>query len=246
MSATGPLRWEQRDDHLFATLSRPEARNAIDADVIGRLHDLCAELEQRPQVLVLTGAGGIFAAGADISQLRERRSMDALRGINSRAFDRLAKLPMPTIAVVDGAAVGGGAELAYACDLRIATPAASFANPEPGLGIIAGAGAGWRLRELVGGSVARQVLLAGRRIDADAALRLGLVLDVIEPEAALAFAAKLATRIAASAPDAIRLTKLVLSTPEAAHPAIDDIAQAVLFGSDEATRRMTAFLEKTS
>ena len=83
-------------------------------------------------------------------------------GINSRLFDRIARLPLPTVAAVDGYALGGGAELAYACDIRLASPAAVFGNPEPGLGILAAAGACWRLGELVGRSVAKQVLLGGR------------------------------------------------------------------------------------
>src|SRR6185312_1397756 len=94
----------------------------------------------------------------------------ALQGINSRLFDRIARLPMPTVAAVDGYALGGGAELAYACDVRLASPAAVFGNPEPGLGILAAAGACWRLAELTGRSVAKQILLGGYQVDAEAAL----------------------------------------------------------------------------
>jgi enoyl-CoA hydratase len=244
MSVEEPLSWEQRDGFVFATLSRPSSRNAINGEVIAQIHALCAELEAKPQPLIFTGAGGIFAAGADIRELRERRPEQALNGINSRAFERIARLPMPTIAIVDGAAVGGGAELAYAFDLRIATSTASFSNPEPGLGIIAGAGAGWRLRQLVGPSVARQVLLAGKRLTADDALRYGLVLEIVEPADAEAAATKVVTRMAAWSADAVRLTKLVLLAPDDAHPMIDDAAQAVLFGSEDTVRRMTDFLEK--
>lgn len=238
------LTWEQRDGYVAATLSRPDVRNAINAEVVARIHDLCDELERNPQLLVFTGGGGAFAAGADIRELRERRPEDALRGFNSRAFDRIARLPQPTIAVVDGPAVGGGAELAYAFDVRIATPTAMFANPEPGLGIIAAAGACWRLPDLVGPSVARQVLLAGRRLDADAALQFGLVLDVVEPQAVDEYVGKLVRRMNASSSVALRLTKLAVSAGRDAHPMIDDASQAVLFGSDDAIARMTDFLER--
>jgi len=238
------LTWEHRDGHVVARLSRPEVRNAINGEVVERIHSLCEELERDPRILVFTGEGGTFAAGADIRELRERRPEDALQGYNSRAFDRIARLPLPTIAVVDGPAIGGGAELAYAFDIRVATPTAMFANPEPGLGIIAAAGAAWRLPELVGPSVARQVLLAGRRLSADDALRFGLVLEVIAPEAVEQEVAKLVKRMSASSPMALRLTKLALRADRGAHPMIDDTAQAVLFGSDDAVRRMTDFLER--
>ena len=240
-----PVLSEQRDGYLVATLHRPEARNAIDTATVDALHELCAGLERAPQPLVLTGAGGVFAAGADIRQLRERGPADALAGINSGLFDRIARLPLPTIAAVDGPAIGGGAELAYACDLRLATDGAVFANPEVGLGILAAAGACWRLRDLVGLPVATQMLLAGRRLDAAEALRLGLVAEVLPDAAALAEAAeRLVRRIAAGSALALRLTKLALHAPPGAHPGFDNVAQAVLFGDAEKTTRMTAFLNR--
>ncbi|MEV6034218.1 enoyl-CoA hydratase/isomerase family protein [Nonomuraea sp. NPDC052116] len=150
---------EDGPDRMLVRLDRPQVRNAIDAAMVTDLHAVCAELERRPRILVLTGSDGIFAAGADIRELRERRREDALAGINSGLFDRIARLPMPTIAAVDGPALGGGAELAYACDFRLATPRARFGNPEAGLGIMAAAGACWRLRELVGEPLAKEILL---------------------------------------------------------------------------------------
>lgn len=242
--STDVLTWTERDGAVFATLSRPDVRNAINGEVVARIHTLCDELERDPRILVFTGAGGTFAAGADIRELRERRPEDALRGINSRAFDRIARLPQPTIAVVDGPAIGGGAELAYAFDIRVATPTAMFANPEPGLGIIAAAGACWRLPELVGPSVARHVLLAGRRLSAEEALQFGLVMQIIDADEMDAVIAKLVRRVSASSPLALRLTKVALGAGPEAHPEIDDASQAVLFGSDDASRRMTDFLER--
>ena len=115
----GPLLVERRADRVVATLHRPDKRNAIDQAMIDALHELCAELEAEPRTLILTGAGGTFAAGADIAQLRDRRAEDALRGINATAFIRMNELPMPVIAAIDGYALGGGAELAYAADIRI-------------------------------------------------------------------------------------------------------------------------------
>lgn len=245
MSQSEPLRVEQRSGHLHVTLNRPAVRNAIDLATVQALHAVCEQLEAAPQPLVLTGAGSCFAGGADIAQLRERGPLEALAGINSRTFERVAKLPMPTIALVNGPAVGGGAELAYACDLRVATPTASFSNPEVGLGIVAAAGACWRLRELVGLSVAKAVLLGGQALDAAAALRCGLVLDVVGEAEADGYLESLVRRIGRSDPLALRLTKIALATPSAGHPFIDDVAQAVAFGSEEKERRMTAFLERS-
>jgi enoyl-CoA hydratase/carnithine racemase len=232
---------EERDDRLVVTLCRPEARNAIDAAMVRDLHDVCARLEETPKLLLLTGAGGTFAAGADIGELRERGREQALQGINSRLFDRIARLPLPTVAAVDGYALGGGAELAYACDVRLASPAAVFGNPEPGLGILAAAGACWRLRDLLGASVAKQVLLAGRRLDADAAARFGLVAEVVPAGELLDRAHALLDRIGRYGPLALRLTKLVADAP-GGHPVTDDLAQAILFESDDKRARMDAFL----
>ena len=232
---------EELDDRVVVTLRRPEARNAINAAMIRELHDVCATLEERPRLLLLTGDGGTFAAGADIGELRDRGRDQALQGINSRLFDRIARLPLPTVAAVDGYALGGGAELAYACDLRLASPAAVFGNPEPGLGILAAAGACWRLRDLIGASVAKQVLLAGRRLDAADALRLGLVAEVVPAAELLGHAHALLDRMARSGPLALRLTKLVADAP-GGHPVTDDLAQAILFESADKHARMDTFL----
>jgi enoyl-CoA hydratase len=195
--------------------------------------------------VVLRGHGTqAFAAGADIAELRDRRRDHALRGINSGIFDRVHRLPMPVIALVDGFALGGGAELAYACDFRIGTPATRIGNPEPGLGILAAAGAGWRLKELVGEPLAKEILLAGRVLDADAALAARLLNEVVPAEELEAAAHRLADRIVAGAPLAVRLTKSLFHAPRDAHPLIDDVAQAVLFDTEDKHERMTAFLER--
>ncbi len=229
---------------VHVELARPHKKNAIDAEMVAELHDVCTELEVRPRTLVLSGSDGVFAAGADLAQMRERRSADALAGINSTLFHRILHLPMPVIAAVDGWALGGGAELAYAADFRIAAHGARFGNPEVGLGIAAAAGASWRLRELVGEPMAKHILLAGKVLDADDALAAGLVTEVVSADELLDSAFRLADQIAKGAPNAVRLTKALMHAPQAAHPVIDNIAQAVLFESDEKYARMTAFLDK--
>ncbi|WP_248761107.1 enoyl-CoA hydratase/isomerase family protein [Pseudarthrobacter sp. SSS035] len=234
---------EKLADRWHVTLNRPEARNAIDRDTVQELHAVCDALEREPRVLILSGAGGIFAAGADIRQLLKRGASDARAGINTNLFTRIAELPMPVIAVVDGHALGGGAELAYAADFRIASHSARFGNPETKLGIIAAGGALWRLPALVGEPVAKQVLLAGRILDAEESLRLNLVISLHEPKDLRTASDALVDQILKGDPLAIQKTKAVLAGDSETHPRADLEAQAILFESDAKTERMTAFLE---
>lgn len=239
-------------DRVVAALNRPEVRNAIDQTMVDELHALSDRLEREPKILILTGIAsdkesgrkGIFASGADIAQLKERRRAEALAGINSTIFDRLAKLPLPMIAALDGFALGGGAELSYAADFRIGTPLLRMGQPETNLGITAGAGATWRLRELVGEPLAKEILLAGKILTGEQCLAAGLITELVEPEELLNAAHALADRIGTQDPLAIRLTKAVIHAPREAHPVIDTIAQAVLFESEAKFERMQAFLDR--
>lgn len=238
------LHIEELDDRVVATLDRPEKRNAIDQETVDALHELCAALEASPRTLIITGSDGVFAAGADIAQLRDRTADDARRGINAMAFIRARELPMPVIAAIDGYALGGGAELAYAADIRIATPSLRIGNPETGLGIIAAAGATWRLPEIVGDARASELLLTGRTLDAEEALRWGLVSSLHPSDELFPAAHAIADRITANDPLATQHTKRALRAPRAQHPAIEFELQAELFESPEKHRRMTAFLER--
>ena len=243
-SAFGTLLVEEREDRVVAVLNRPEVRNAIDQQMVDELHAVCAHLEQHPKILIIAGADGVFASGADIGQLRERRRDDALQGINSTIFVRIAKLPMPVIAALDGFCLGGGAELAYAADFRIGTPSIRIGNPETGLGILAAAGASWRLKELVGEPVAKEMLLAGAVLRAERALAVNLITEIHEPSELMAAAHTLADRIAAQDPLAVRITKSVFHAPAEAHPLIDQLAQGILFESQAKFDRMQAFLDR--
>lgn len=245
-----PVLTELSHGILRLTLNRADKLNSLDAAMVDALHTALARYERSPEVrvLLLGGAGTkAFAAGADIAQLRERRAEDALKGINAELFDRLARFPVPTIAVVRGFALGGGCELALACDLRVVSETARFGQPETGLGIMAAAGATWRLPALVGLGIARELLLSGRLVDAEEALRIGLVNQVV-PDAELEDAAvQMATMIARNDPLATRLTKqaLALAQGNAAEARrFADTAQAVLFESPEKRRRMDEFLTR--
>jgi enoyl-CoA hydratase/carnithine racemase len=231
-------------DRVVVQLNRPEKRNAINQQMVDELHQVCAELEVEPRILIITGTDGVFASGADIAELRERTSTDAAQGINTMLFIRIADLPMPVIAAIDGYALGGGAELAYAADFRIGTPHVKLGNPETGLGIIAPAGALWRLRELVGEPLAKEVLLAGRILGADEALAARLLTRIVEPGELLGAAHALADEIAAKSVAATIQTKAIMRVDRGPHPQLDLDAQAVLFDSDEKRRRMTEFLER--
>lgn len=239
---------EESADRVLVRLNRPEVRNAIDQQMVDELHRVCASLEASPKILILTGTqqerGGFFASGADIAQLRERGRADALAGINIKLFIRIAQLPMPVIAALDGYVLGGGAELAFAADFRLGTPSIKIGNPETSLGILAAAGASWRLRELVGEPLAKEVLLAGRVLDAQESLAAGLVSALHPPEELIAAANALADRIAGQDPLAVQYTKSVFHAPAGAHPEVDMEAQAVLFEAPAKFERMTAFLER--
>jgi enoyl-CoA hydratase len=232
------------DDRVEVILDKPETRNAISRAMVAELHAVCADLEADPRILIIAGSPEVFASGADIAELRDRTAADALEGINSRAFDRIAKLPMPVIAAIDGWCLGGGAELAYAADIRIAGEGLKIGNPETGLGIIAAAGATWRLPAIVGSALAAELLLTGRTMDAVEALAAGLVSRVVPSKDLLSTAHEIADRIARNDPLATRLTKAVLAAPRSAHPGVDEQTQALLFESPEKHRRMTEFLEK--
>jgi enoyl-CoA hydratase/carnithine racemase len=231
-------------DRVVVELHRPEVRNAINQRMVDELHVVCAELEVDPRILIITGSDGVFASGADIGELRERTSADAAAGINTMLFIRVNELPMPVIAAIDGYALGAGAELAYAADFRIGTPRTTFGNPETGLGIIAAAGALWRLPRLVGEPLATEVLLTGRILGAEESAAAGLLNRVVEPGELLAAAHALADQLAAKSVAATIQTKALLREDRGRHPQSDLEAQAVLFDSDDKRRRMTEFLDR--
>ncbi|GAA4603313.1 enoyl-CoA hydratase-related protein [Actinoallomurus liliacearum] len=237
----------RREDHLWwVGLDRPAKHNALDQEMVTELAAVLEEARREPCVLIVhSTTPGMFAAGADIAELRERDADAALLAINAGLFERLEAHRWPTIALVDGPAFGGGCELALACDFRIASPNARFAQPELSLGIIAGAGANWRLPQLVGLATARRMLYAGARLDAHQALAEGLVDEVAEngeelPERGRALAATIAER----SWRALELTKLALRSSRPATTTFDLAAQALLFESEDKQARMTAFLDR--
>jgi enoyl-CoA hydratase len=232
------------------TVSRPEVRNALDTATVVELHRALDEVRaQGSTVLVITGAGDkAFVSGADVSAIRARKREDALAGINSRLMSAVEGHEAVTIAAVNGYALGGGCELALACDLRIAADTAVFGLPEPTLGIIPGAGGTQRLPRIVGLGRAKEMILTGARWNAARALEVGLVSEVV-PLADLAAAARAwAERVLALGPLAVRLAKAALNAsaqmPLAAGLAYESAVQAITFESHDKHEGTTAFLEK--
>jgi enoyl-CoA hydratase len=232
-------------------INRPEVRNALDGETVTALTAAVTKLVADPAVgaIILTGAGDkVFVSGADINAIRARGRDDGLAAINQSLFALLDRCPKITIAAVNGLALGGGCELASACDLRVAAEHAKFGQPEVALGIIPGAGGTQRLPRLIGLGRAKHLILTGDAIDAQTALAWGLVSEVV-PGAELAGAARrLAERILSRGPLAVRLAKLAVNASARVDLEsgllIETLAQAICFQSDDKQEGTTAFLEK--
>jgi enoyl-CoA hydratase len=234
------------DNAIWIGLNRPDKRNALDIATSRALRQAFDEAQDAgPVVLVLhSTTPGIFVSGTDIADLAGRRMEEALNPLNVRLFEQLASFRWPTIAAIDGPAFGGGCEIALACDLRVGTPAARFAQPEPSLGLLAGAGGNHRLPQIAGLAITRRMLYAGDVIDAQAALACGLI-DRLVPAAELDRAVDaLVTSIARRSWRAMELTKLALRTSQRDTTAFDLAAQALLYESDDTATRMKAFLDR--
>ena len=249
MSA-GPIDLALEGRLAVLVVRREEARNALDTATVDAFHAALEEVQAaRAGVLVITGAGDkAFVSGADIRAIRERTRDDALSSINSRLMSAVEAHDAVTIAAVNGYALGGGCELALACDLRIAAEGAVFGLPEPGLGIIPGAGGTQRLPRIVGLGRAKEMILAGARWDARRALDYGLVSEVVPRGELMAAARDLAGRVLALGPLAVRLAKRAvnasLQMPLAAGLVYESTAQAITFASRDKMEGTSAFLEK--
>ncbi len=233
------------------TINRPEVRNALNLATVQECHAALQALaaDQTVGVLIITGAGDTaFVSGADINDIRDRDLADGLAAINSSLFSVVERFPRPTIAAVNGYALGGGCELALACDIRIAADTAKFGQPELGLGIIPGAGATQRLPRIVGLGLAKHLVLTGEIIDAPRALDIGLVTSVVPAAELSAQARELARRILRQGPLAARLAKLALNASARVDLdsglLIETLAQAICYDSEDKQEGTTAFLEK--
>ncbi len=226
---------EVRDGVALLGLNRPGRANAYTRELLLELREALADLAERPEVRALVvhaGPSRHFCAGADRDELSRRPPEEALDLLARRVFRELARWPGPTVAAVRGAALGGGLELALACDLRLAGQDALFGFPETALGLIPAAGGCLRAPQVLGQALAREMILFGRQLSAAEALSRSLVSQVLPDEALLKQALALAAQAAARHPLATRLAKqaLALATPEGGALEFEGAAQAILYG----------------
>jgi enoyl-CoA hydratase len=233
------------------TIDRPAVRNALDRETVDECLAALRELAVRDDagVLIVTGAGeSSFASGSDINDIRKRTRDDGLAAIASSLCSAVERFPRPTIAAINGYALGGGCELALACDIRIASETAKFGQPELGLGIIPAAGGTQRLPRVVGLGWAKHLVLTGEIIDARQALAIGLI-TAITPSGQLQVRAReLAKKVLRQGPLAARLAKIALNASTRVDLdsglLIETLAQAICYASEDKQEGATAFLEK--
>jgi enoyl-CoA hydratase len=232
------------------TLNRPQALNALNAPLLGELVDALTKLDADEAVrcIVITGNERAFAAGADIKEMAEASSVDMLRRNALARYDAVRKIAKPIIAAVSGWALGGGCELAMACDMIVASETARFGQPEINIGIMPGAGGTQRLTRALGKARAMELILTGDYLSAQEAHARGLVNHVAPPELYLEEAQKLARRIAAQPPVAVRLAKdAVLKAQDLSIEEGLDYERRVfylLFATEDQKEGMAAFIEK--
>jgi enoyl-CoA hydratase len=228
------------------TIDRQEALNALDVETLTELRDRLAELaeDESAHVVVLTGAGDrAFVAGADIKYMSGLGSDEAKQwgALGHEATRLLEEMPKPTIAAINGFALGGGCELALGCDLRYASSRARLGQPEIDLGIVPGWGGTQRLARVCGLGVAKELILTGRPVDAEEALRIGLVNAIADP--VLEHAVEVAQKLAAKSPLALGVAKRLLNlSPGALGREAEEFGE--LFASEDAQEGLAAFAEK--
>lgn len=233
------------------TLSAPQSLNALNSGMLRELDDFVQHVPSEVLVLLVTSAGGkAFVAGADISEMQPLDEAGALEfaRLGSSVFRKIELLPVPVIAVMNGYALGGGCELALACDLRITSERSRFGQPEVGLGIIPGFSGTYRLPKLVGQGIAKELIYTGKMIGADEALRIGLVNSVVQPEELAGAVDALVTSILKNAPIAVSYAKACinenydLDVDESI--ALENQYFSKCFATDDQKEGMDAFLNK--
>ena len=246
------IKYEVKGNLGYLTINRPNALNALNTEVLSELADALKEIEADDAVkaVIVTGEGKAFVAGADIAQMSKLNAVEgrAMMQAGHKVMNTIDQMPKPFIAAVNGFALGGGCELAMACDIRIASSKAKFGQPEVGLGIIPGFCGTQRLSRLVGKGMAKYLIYSAEMINAEEAFRIGLVEKVVEPDALMEAAEKLANTIASKAPIAVAQAKIAINNgfdmdlKSASQLEVE--ATTVCFGSEDQKEGMAAFLEK--
>lgn len=251
MTSFENIQLEIEQQIAYITLNRPEVRNALDAKMQEELGEVFnyVENQQEVRIVIVQGAGGkAFAAGADIKALHERPTLDALVPGMQGLYSKIEQCTKVTIAVINGYALGGGCELAMACDLRIATEKAKFGLPELNLGIIPGAGGTQRLPRLIGKGRALDLILTGRLIDGMEAERIGLVNYYTTEEELDKTLASVTNAILKKGPVALQLAKFAVNRGADVDMQtaqwMEKLSTAVLFGTEDKEEGTRAFIEK--
>lgn len=232
------------------TINRPEALNALNRSVLAEMDAALDSVPEGAGALIITGAGKAFVAGADIPEMAAMAPKEAeeFSRLGQGVFSKLASMNMPVVAAVNGYALGGGCELALACDIRIASEKAKFGQPEVGLGIIPGFGGTQRMVRAAGEAKAKELIFTGAVIDASEALRIGLVNKVVPPEKLIEESRALVKAIMEKGPAAIRLAKSAIDGGAGLPLEKGLELEARLFGECFATSNqkegMRAFAEK--
>lgn len=243
---------EKNNKVATLTINRPEALNALNSEVLADLDAAWEELQADDDVsvIIITGAGRAFVAGADIGEMAELNMTEgrAFGNVGQNIFRRIEKSEKPTIAAVNGFALGGGCELAMACDIRIASEAAIFGQPEVGLGITPGFSGTQRLTALIGKARAMEMILTATNIDAATAAEYGLVSRTVPADQLMAEAAALAEKIASKAPLAVKWSasaiKRGIETDIDSGIAIEADLFGMCFATEDQKEGMRAFLER--
>jgi len=247
--------YEKKEGIGIITLHRPDRMNALNSTMLRELDHILSEIEEDSdvKVVIITGSEKFFAAGADITELDKMSTPVDVHGFIKEAqavINKFEDLEKPVIAAVSGLALGGGCELAMACDLRIAAENAMFGQPEIKIGVIPGAGGTQRLPRLVGVTKAKELLYTGDSIDANEAYRIGLVNKVVPVASLMDEAMKMASKIARQPGVALRMTKFAVNSGMNM-----DIKSAmsyearcfeILFSTEDQKEGMKAFIEKRS
>jgi enoyl-CoA hydratase len=244
--------FEKQNNICIITINRPKALNSLNSNVIEELNDAVDEIVRDKDIFltIITGQGKSFVAGADIAEMKDKTPLEAAKfsELGARVFRKIETMEKPVIAAVNGFALGGGCELAMACDIRIVSEKAKFGQPETGLGIIPGFSGTQRLSRLVGIGKAKELIFTAKIIDAVEAEKIGLVNSVVKPEELMEKALELAQQILSKGQLAVRYSKTAMNRGSET-----DIETAILieknlfslcFATSDQKEGMAAFIEK--
>ena len=240
------------DGVAIVGISRPEVRNALDSHTIEELYQTLEELnrDDKVKVVILTGEGDSFVAGADLRELEKFDSESAKKYVmlGQKMLSSMENMQKPVIAAINGHCLGGGCELALACDLRVCSAQATIGQPGLGLGVIPGFAGTRRLTRLIGVGRAKEMVFTGEVLSAERAMEFGLVNWIVEPENVLPFSLKLAEKLKSKPPIALRTVKRLINMENAelmstsGHREIEAFGQ--IFSTDEPKKGIKAFLRK--